>query len=176
MWRSKLIGSIGDISGSSFDGARRIAILEDVTNYANMGAIFRSAAALNVDAVILTSDSSNPLYRRAIRVSMGTVFQIPWTIIEKENWPDRGVEMFHQNGFKLVAMALEDRSVSIHDEEINRLDKICIVLGTEGEGLKSETLAQCDYTVKIPMTHQVDSLNVAAASAVTFWQLCGNKI
>ncbi len=154
----------------------KIAVLEDVENPTNVGAIIRSAAALNVDAVILTSDSSNPLYRRAIRVSMGTVFQIPWTIIEKENWPDRGVEMFHQNGFKLVAMALEDRSVSIHDEEINRLDKICIVLGTEGEGLKSETLAQCDYTVKIPMTHQVDSLNVAAASAVTFWQLCGNKI
>ncbi len=154
---------------------KRIAILEDVENPTNVGAIIRSAAALNVDAVMLTSDSSNPLYRRAIRVSMGTVFQIPWTMIARDTWPDTCVKLLHDNGFKLAAMALDERSVSIDDKEVNQLEKIAIVLGTEGEGLREHTIAACDYTVKIPMTHAVDSLNVAAASAVAFWQLCGNK-
>ena len=154
--------------------ARRIAVLENVMNPTNVGAIFRSAAALGIDAVLLTPGSSNPLYRRAIRVSMGTVFQIPWTFLgdEVDDWPDKGISTLKNQGFKIVAMALEDDSISISDQILKEQDKLAIVLGTEGEGLASCTIADCDFTVKIPMYHNVDSLNVAAASAVAFWELC----
>ena len=151
--------------------ASRIAILERVVNPTNVGAIIRSAAALNMDAVLLTSDCSNPLYRRAIRVSMGTVFQVPWTFLGQEEWPERGIELLHEMGFKTVAMALSDQSVGIDDPALMAEEKLAIVLGTEGDGLAGETIAGCDYTVRIPMSHGVDSLNVAAASAVAFWQL-----
>ena len=147
--------------------ARRIAVLENVMNPTNVGAIFRSAAALNMDAVLLTHGCSNPLYRRAVRVSMGTVFQIPWTFLDKE----KGVSELKELGFKTAAMALTDDSVSIDNEELLAEEKLAIVLGTEGDGLAKETIADCDYTVKIPMSHGVDSLNVAAASAVAFWQI-----
>ena len=147
--------------------ARRIAVLENVMNPTNVGAIFRSAAALNMDAVLLTHGCSNPLYRRAIRVSMGTVFQIPWTFLDKE----KGVSELEELGFKTAAMALTDDSVSIDNEELLAEEKLAIVLGTEGDGLAKETIADCDYTVKIPMSHGVDSLNVAVASAVAFWQI-----
>ncbi|MBR2889333.1 MAG: RNA methyltransferase [Oscillospiraceae bacterium] len=150
-------------------GAKRVAVLEDIMNPTNVGAIFRSAAALNMDAVLLTPACSNPLYRRSCRVSMGTVFQVPWTYLE-EGW----VEKLHSLGFKTAAMALEEDSVSIDDPALMAEDKLAIVLGTEGDGLAGSTIAACDYTVKIPMSHGVDSLNVAAASAVAFWQL-GNK-
>ncbi|MGN0350846.1 MAG: TrmH family RNA methyltransferase [Roseburia sp.] len=152
--------------------ARRIAILENVVNPTNVGAIFRSAAALNMDAVLLTKACSNPLYRRAIRVSMGTVFQIPWTFLEQEGeWPKQGMELLHRLGFKTAAMALRDDSVCINDEQLMSEEKLAIILGTEGDGLATDTIADCDYTVRIPMSHGVDSLNVAAASAVAFWQL-----
>ena len=151
--------------------ASRIAILERVVNPTNVGAIIRSAAALNMDAVLLTSDCSNPFYRRAIRVSMGTVFQVPWTFLGQEEWPERGIELLHEMGFKTVAMALSDQSVGIDDPALMAEEKLAIVLGTEGDGLAGETIAGCDYTVRIPMSHGVDSLNVAAASAVAFWQL-----
>ena len=153
--------------------ARRIAILENVVNPTNIGAIFRSAAALNIDAVLLTPACSNPLYRRAIRVSMGTVFQIPWTYIgdETSEWPEKGIQKLHELGFKTAAMALNDNSVSIDNAQLMNEKKLAIILGTEGDGLADTTIANCDYTVKIPMSHGVDSLNVAAASAVAFWQL-----
>ena len=152
--------------------ARRIAILENVENPTNVGAIFRSAAALNMDAVLLTSACSDPLYRRAIRVSMGTVFQVPWTYIENKNvsWPQGGMDLLHEYGFKTVAMALRNDSVRIDDKKLHAEEKLAIILGTEGDGLAAETMADCDYTVKIPMSHGVDSLNVAAASAVAFWE------
>lgn len=146
------------------EGAHRIAVLENVVNPTNVGAIIRSAAALNMDAVLLTPFCSNPLYRRAIRVSMGTVFQIPWTFIES-------MEQLHTLGFKTAAMALSDDSVCIDDSQLMAEEKLAIVLGTEGDGLAASTIADCDYTVRIPMSHGVDSLNVAAASAVAFWQL-----
>ena len=148
---------------------RRVAVLENVMNPTNIGAIFRSAAALNVDAVLLTSACSNPLYRRAIRVSMGTVFQIPWTFLSSDT--DYCAEL-KALGFKTAAMALTDNSVSIKDPTVCAEEKLAIILGTEGDGLATATIADCDYTVKIPMSHNVDSLNVAAASAVAFWQLC----
>ncbi|MCI6676519.1 MAG: RNA methyltransferase [Clostridiales bacterium] len=153
--------------------ARRIAILENVVNPTNVGAIFRSAAALNMDAVLLTPASSNPLYRRSIRVSMGTVFQIPWTFLgrEAEEWPQPGMDILKKLGFKTAAMALRDDSVSIDDPKLMSKEKLAVILGTEGEGLAASTIADCDYTVRIPMSHGVDSLNVAAASAVAFWQL-----
>lgn len=156
--------------------AKRIAVLENVVNPTNIGAIFRSAAALNIDAVLLTPACCDPLYRRAVRVSMGTVFQIPWAHIgaEVDDWPDYGLRVLHAMGFKTVAMALRDDSCSIDDPKLNAEEKLAIILGTEGEGLAGNTIAACDYTVKIPMSHGVDSLNVAAASAVAFWQL-GNK-
>ncbi len=156
--------------------AKRIAILENVMNPTNIGAIFRSAAALNMDAVLLTPACSNPLYRRAIRVSMGTVFQIPWTILDEETvaWPADGMKLLHELGFKTAAMALCDDSVSIDDAALMSEEKLAIILGTEGDGLAGATIADCDYTVRIPMAHGVDSLNVAAASAVAFWQL-GNR-
>lgn len=149
-------------------GARRIAVLEDVMNPTNVGAIFRSAAALNMDAVLLTPASSNPLYRRAIRVSMGTVFQIPWTFFNSRSarWPRQNIMLLKKLGFKIAAMALDEDSVSIDDPSLAAEEKLAIVLGTEGDGLSSATLADCDYTVRIPMAHGVDSLNVAAASAV----------
>ena len=142
-------------------------------NPTNIGAIFRSAAALNMDAVLVTPTCCDPLYRRAVRVSMGTVFQIPWTRIgsKPEDWPQAGMEQLRQLGFKTAAMALRDDSLSVEDELLGSVDKLAIVLGTEGDGLSSHTIAGCDYTVKIPMAHGVDSLNVAAASAVAFWQL-----
>ena len=154
------------------NGCDRIAVLENVMNPTNVGAIFRSAAALNMDAVLLTSACSDPLYRRAIRVSMGTVFQVPWTYIENKNvsWPQGGMDLLHEYGFKTVAMALRNDSVRIDDEKLHAEEKLAIILGTEGDGLAAETMADCDYTVKIPMSHGVDSLNVAAASAVAFWE------
>ena len=152
--------------------ARRIAILENVVNPTNIGAIFRSAAALHMDAVLLTSGCSDPLYRRASRVSMGTVFQIPWTYFDKKiSWPDTGMHILRELGFKTVAMALRDDSFSIDDPQLHAQEKLAIILGTEGDGLAAETIADCDYTVKIPRSHGVDSLNVAAASAVAFWEL-----
>ncbi|MBQ7839717.1 MAG: RNA methyltransferase [Lachnospiraceae bacterium] len=153
--------------------ARRIAILENVVNPTNVGAIFRSAAALNMDAVLLTPACADPLYRRASRVSMGTVFQIPWTYFDKKTvtWPQTGLDSLKALGFKTAAMALSDNSVSIDDPRLLSEEKLAIVLGTEGDGLAANTIADCDYTVKIPMSHSVDSLNVAAASAVAFWQL-----
>lgn len=153
--------------------AKRVAVIEDVVNPTNVGAIIRSAAALNMDAVLLTKACADPLYRRAARVSMGCVFQIPWTYIEcreGENYIDRLKAL----GFATAAMALEEDSVSVDDEELNSREKIAVVLGTEGEGLKPQTIKACDYTVCIPMANGVDSLNVAAASAVAFWQL-GNR-
>ena len=152
--------------------ARRVAILENVVNPTNVGAIFRSAAALGMDAVLLTPACADPLYRRASRVSMGTVFQIPWTYFDKNAcWPDGAMDVLHKLGYKTAAMALRDDSVSIDDEKMMSEEKLAIVLGTEGDGLADHTIADCDYTVKIPMTHGVDSLNAAAASAVAFWQL-----
>ena len=155
-------------------GAHRIAILENVVNPTNVGAIFRSAAALNMDAVLLTPDSSDPLYRRSIRVSMGTVFQIPWTYFpEDAAWPEDGMKLLKETGFKTVSMALRNDSVAIDDPVLQAEDRLAVILGTEGEGLASTTIADSDYTVKIPMSHGVDSLNVAAASAVAFWELGG---
>ena len=194
-------------------GARRIAVLENIMNPTNIGAIFRSAAALNMDAVLLTPACSDPLYRRAARVSMGTVFQVPWAYLGKQvfdvkcvkntseggthkfkariadsddridlqngeeaesaaiEWPVSGIELLHKLGFKTAAMALNDKSISIADPQLMSEEKLDIVLGTEGDGLADKTIADCDYTVRIPMSHGVDSLNVAAASAVAFWQL-----
>lgn len=150
----------------------RIAILENVMNPTNVGAIFRSAAALHMDAVLLTLGCSNPLYRRAIRVSMGTVFQIPWTFFDDtSSWQDAGMQTLREHGFLTVAMALRNDSVSIDDPRLTSAEKLAVILGSEGDGLASETIADCDYTVKIPMAHGVDSLNVAAASAVAFWEL-----
>ena len=146
--------------------ARRVAVLEDVMNPTNLGAIFRSAAALGMDAVLLTPACSNPLYRRSARVSMGTVFQVPWTYLG-ENW----LEDLKGMGFRTCAMALRDDSYSVDDPALRQVERLAVVLGTEGDGLAANTIAGCDYTVKIPMYHGVDSLNVAAASAVAFWEL-----
>lgn len=156
--------------------AKRIAILENIMNPTNVGAIFRSAAALGMDAVLLTPGCSDPLYRRSARVSMGTVFQIPWTFIgtEMDQWPDEGVKMLHDFGFRTAALALSDDSVSIDDPGLASEEKLALILGSEGDGLTQKTIASCDYTVKIPMSLGVDSLNVAAASAVAFWQLRNN--
>lgn len=153
--------------------ARRVAVLEGIVDSTNIGAIFRSAAALNMDAVLVTPSCSDPLYRRAVRVSMGTVFQVPWTRIGDgpSQWPHPGIDRLRRMGFKTAAMALRDDSVSIEDPVLCGEEKLAIVLGTEGDGLADGTIAGCDYTVRIPMAHQVDSLNVAAASAVAFWQL-----
>lgn len=154
-------------------GAHRIAVLENVVNPTNIGAIFRSAAALNIDAVLLTPACSNPLYRRASRVSMGTVFQIPWTYLETApvEQSTSGIKQLQKLGFKTAAMALNENSISIDAPQLMAEEKLAIVLGTEGDGLADCTIADCDYTVRIPMSHGVDSLNVAAASAVAFWQL-----
>lgn len=153
-------------------GARRIAVLEDVINFTNIGAIFRSAAALGIDAVLVTPSCHDPLYRRAARVSMGTVFQVPWTRIGSvRDWATEGVPLLHSLGFKTAALALTEDSMYLHDTRLQACDKLALVLGTEGDGLSASTIAQCDFTVKIPMDYEVDSLNVAAASAVAFWEL-----
>ena len=147
-------------------GARRVAVLEEVMNPTNVGAIFRSAAALGMDAVLLTPACTDPLYRRSARVSMGTVFQVPWTYLEKD-W----IPQLQTLGFETAAMALREDTLSITDPRLHQVEKLAVVLGTEGDGLAESTIARCDYTVKIPMYHGVDSLNVAAASAVAFWEL-----
>ncbi len=157
-------------------GASRIAVLENVMNPTNVGAIFRSAAALNMDGVLLTYGSSDPLYRRSVRVSMGTVFQIPWTFLDPAEEGDgvgnSGINRrLHGLGFRTAAMALREDSISLADPCLQQSERLAIVLGTEGDGLAADTIADCDYTVRIPMSHGVDSLNVAAASAVAFWQL-----
>lgn len=153
--------------------ARRVAVLEGIVDTTNAGAIFRSAAALNMDAVLVTPTCCDPLNRRSIRVSMGTVFQVPWTRIGEDpsDWPQAGISRLQAMGFKTAAMALSDNSVPIDDPTLALEEKLAIVLGTEGDGLADSTIAACDYTVRIPMSHQVDSLNVAAASAVAFWEL-----
>lgn len=153
--------------------ARRIAVLENIVDSTNVGAIFRSAAALGMDAVLITPSCCDPLCRRAARVSMGTVFQVPWTVIgsHASDWPAQGLERLRRLGFRTAAMALCDTAVSIDDPRLMNEEKLAIVLGTEGDGLARDTVAGCDYTVRIPMSHDVDSLNVAAASAVAFWQL-----
>ena len=157
-------------------GAKRIAVLEDIVNPTNVGAVFRSAAALGMDGMLLTPACSDPLYRRAIRVSMGTVFQVPWTCLGKgetdgEEWPETGMERLRRLGFRTVAMALREDSVGLDDPRLKAEEKLAVILGTEGDGLADGTIAACDYTVCIPMSHGVDSLNVAAASAVAFWEL-----
>ena len=153
--------------------ARRLAVLEEVADSTNIGALFRSAAALGIDAVLITPTCCDPLCRRAVRVSMGTVFLVPWTRIGDcpSDWPENGIKMLNDLGFKTVAMALTDRSVSIDDAKLKSEEKLAIILGTEGTGLSKATIDACDYTVRIPMKHGVDSLNVAAAGAVAFWEL-----
>ena len=163
------LSSVEDICA----GAARIVVLENVQNPTNVGAVFRSAAALGMDAVLLTPGCSDPLYRRSARVSMGTVFQIPWTFTG--DWPGEGMAQLSRLGFKTAAMALSDDSVSIDDRRLMAEEKLAVILGSEGDGLTETTIARCDYTVKIPMYHGVDSLNVAAASAVAFWQLRKEK-
>ena len=149
----------------------RIAILENEDNPANVGAIFRSAAALGIDGVIITSDSADPLYRRASRAAMGTVFQVPWTYIDAKTWQAKGIQLLHELGYRTAAMALRHNTVSINDSQLNRVNKLAIILGSEGPGLREQTIDQSDFTIKIPMAAGVDSLNVAAASALAFWEL-----
>jgi len=153
--------------------AQRIAVLEGIVDPTNVGSIFRAAAALDMDAVLVTPTCCDPFYRRAVRVSMGTVFQVPWTRIgnDPSQWPEQGLARLQALGFKTAAMALDDNSVSVDDPALMAEEKLAIIMGTEGDGLSPATIARCDYTVKIPMSHGVDSLNVAAASAVAFWQL-----
>ena len=167
--RRRTLPSVEEICKS----ARRVAVLESIVDSTNVGAIFRSAAALNMDAVLVTPTCCDPLYRRCVRVSMGTVFQVPWTRIGDHHteWPQPGIERLRKLGFKTAAMALSDDSVSIDDPQLQSAERLAIVLGTEGDGLSAHTIADCDYTVRIPMSHEVDSLNVAAASAVAFWEL-----
>lgn len=191
--RRKLLPSVCELLETT--KARRIAILEDITNHTNVGAAFRSAAALGIDAILVTPTCCDPLYRRAVRVSMGTVFQVPWTrigmntgiesancnegaihasadeILQSDAWPVQGLQMLRGLGFKSAALALNDNSISLDDPQLKECEKLAVVLGTEGDGLSDHTIAACDYTVKIPMAHGVDSLNVAAASAVAFWEL-----
>ena len=154
-------------------GARRIAVLENIMNPTNLGAVFRSAAALSMDAVLLTPACCDALYRRCVRVSMGTVFQIPWTYLDC-GWPGPGLALLRSLGYRTAAMALSENALSIRDPRLRQEEKLAVVLGTEGDGLAKETIALCDYTVRIPMSHGVDSLNVAAAGAVAFWVL-GNS-
>lgn len=151
--------------------AKRIAVIENIVDTTNLGAIFRSAAALGMDGILLSPSCADPLNRRAVRVSMGAVFQLPWAVVEEGSWPQDGIEKLHSMGFRLAAMALESDSVSVDDKNLMAEKRLAIVLGTEGTGLSQETIASCDYTVCIPMAHGVDSLNVAAAAAVAFWQL-----
>lgn len=181
-FRRPSLPSVADVVA----GARRIAILENITNHTNVGAIFRSAAALGVDAVLITPECYDPLYRRAVRVSMGTVFQIPWTRIGDEagtgrgrgtdprnavDWARGGISLLHELGFVTIALALTEDSLTLDDPRLKAYDKLAIVLGTEGDGLSAATIAHCDHVVRIPMARGVDSLNVAAASAVAFWEL-----
>ena len=155
-------------------GARRVAVLEGLNDPTNVGAVMRSAAALGMDAVLLTPSCCDPLHRRAVRVSMGTVFQVPWTRIgqQAQDWPEAGMMLLREMGFATVAMALSEDSVEIDDPCLVREERLAVILGAEGDGLTKTTIARCDYTARIPMLHGVDSLNVAAASAVAFWQLC----
>lgn len=178
--RDLLLGKVTQGPGAKLARpARRVAVLEGIVDHTNVGALFRSAAALGVDAVLVTPMCCDPLYRRSARVSMGTVFQVPWTRIGEEaaDWPEAGLTLLKELGFKTAAMALSDQSVPLADPQLNAQEKLAVILGTEGDGLKKSTIAQSDYTVRIPMKHGVDSLNVAAASAVAFYQLCqlGNK-
>lgn len=154
--------------------ARRVAVLDGIVDHTNVGALFRSAAALGVDAVLVTPACCDPLYRRAVRVSMGTVFQIPWTRIGATvvDWPEKGLGLLNELGFKTAAFALSDRSIDLDDPVLGECEKLAMIFGTEGDGLATRTIEGCDFTVKIPMAGGVDSLNVAAASAVAFWQLC----
>lgn len=153
----------------------RIAVLESVVNPANIGAIFRSAAALGIDGVIVTSDSADPFYRRSSRVAMGTVFQVPWTYVDAKIWQHAGIDLLHQAGYQTAAMALRHNTVSIDDPKLTAVDRLAIIMGSEGPGLKEATIEQSDFTIKIPMAPGVDSLNVAAASALAFWEL-GNRV
>ncbi len=155
-------------------GAQRVAVLEGLNDPTNVGAVMRSAAALGMDAVLLTPSCCDPLHRRAVRVSMGTVFQVPWTRIgqQAQDWPEAGMMLLREMGFATVAMALSEDSVEIDDPCLAREEQLAVILGAEGDGLAKTTIARCDYTARIPMLHGVDSLNVAAASAVAFWQLC----
>ena len=153
----------------------RIAVLESVVNPANIGAIFRSAAALGIDGVIVTSDSADPFYRRSSRVAMGTVFQVPWTYVNAKTWQHAGIDLLHQAGYQTAAMALRHNTVSIDDPKLTAVDRLAIIMGSEGPGLKEATIEQSDFTIKIPMAPGVDSLNVAAASALAFWEL-GNRV
>ncbi|MCC4348893.1 TrmH family RNA methyltransferase [Limosilactobacillus reuteri] len=154
----------------------RIAILESVVNPTNIGAIFRSAAALGIDGVIVTSDSADPLYRRASRVAMGTVFQVPWTYVDAKIWQSEGIDLLHRVGYKTAAMALRHNTVDIDDPQLAEVDRLAIILGSEGPGLRENTITQSDFTIKIPMATGVDSLNVAAASALAFWELGNRKV
>lgn len=167
--RQKRLSAESMVEGAGETG--RIAVLESVVNPTNVGAIFRSAAAMGMDSVIITSDSSDPLYRRAARVSMGTVFQIPWTYIDIDEWTENGIGMLHRHGFSVVTMALRDDAIAISDPVLKAEKNLAIVLGSEGPGLREKTIDQSDYKVIIPMSNGVDSLNVAAASAVAFWEL-----
>lgn len=153
----------------------RIAVLESVVNPANIGAIFRSAAALGIDGVIVTSDSADPFYRRSSRVAMGTVFQVPWTYVDAKTWQHAGIDLLHQAGYQTAAMALRHNTVNIDDPKLTAVDRLAIIMGSEGPGLKEATIEQSDFTIKIPMAPGVDSLNVAAASALAFWEL-GNRV
>ena len=153
----------------------RIAVLESVVNPANIGAIFRSAAALGIDGVIVTSDSADPFYRRSSRVAMGTVFQVPWTYVDAKTWQHAGIDLLHQAGYQTAAMALRHNTVSIDDPKLTAVDRLAIIMGSEGPGLKEATIEQSDFTIKIPMAPGVDSLNVAAASALACWEL-GNRV
>ena len=155
------------------EGAHTVAVLETIADSTNIGAVFRSAAALGVDAVLVTPDCCDPLCRRAVRVSMGTIFRVPWGVIgeDHEDWLKRGIELLHAHGFKTAAMALTDESVNIDDPELMKEERIAVILGTEGTGLSKSTIEKSDYTVKIPMSNEVDSLNVAAAGVIAFWQL-----
>ncbi len=167
---------LSDLSGI-IGHAHRIAVLENIVDPTNVGAIFRNAAALGIDAILLTPSCCDPLNRRCVRVSMGTVFQLPWTrtSLDANQWPHPGLEQLHDLGFKTVAMALSKNAVSIEDAALCSEEKLAVLLGSEGNGLSKETIASCDYNVIIPMSHNVDSLNVAAASAIAFWQLRAKK-
>ena len=154
---------------------RRIVVIDGVVDTTNIGAIFRSAAALGIDGVIVTSDSADPFYRRASRVSMGTVFQVPWTYVDAKLWQTEGINLLHRLGYRTAAMALRHNTVNIDDPQLDQVAKLAIILGSEGPGLREKTIAQSDFTIKIPMAPGVDSLNVAAASALAFWELGNQK-
>ncbi|KGE72137.1 TrmH family RNA methyltransferase [Limosilactobacillus reuteri] len=168
--------SLNNFLATMPSGHPRIAILESVVNPTNIGAIFRSAAALGIDGVIVTSDSADPLYRRASRVAMGTVFQVPWTYVDAKVWQSEGIDLLHRAGYKTAAMALRHNTVDIDDPQLAEVDRLAIILGSEGPGLRENTIAQSDFTIKIPMAAGVDSLNVAAASALAFWELGNRKV